>query len=437
MENELVLRPDYDPFLQQVAFHEDRYTVKHRLVSAATGGGKTKCGFAEVLYWTLECPGSTGLIMYPTFRMLRNILLAQTIPETLGMELANYPLVQDFNKMEFMVNWKAVEGEDIGTKWILLGLDEPEIAEGMSVDWAWVDEFRLIGGSGPSAVMKQQTVKETIIRRLRGSVYGRKRNYPVGFWVTTTPDEPGSPLHKAFEDPKTKFENCKVYRWGIDANIKLSEDWRKEVKASHVPGTGLYNRFVLGLFAMVGIGSYAFDGSIHIFDQYPPRTQIVDVQYGVDWGWTNPSVVLAIGFDYDGRALILEEFYQARTSIETLIRAAKEMRDRWEPATQGNPKGIFWCDASEPGNINEFRKAGLNAIANETKRDDGIREMGGRFPKSGDGKPRLYVHRGCVNWISEVQVYDSNLKQGDHAMDGTRYVLANKRKTGQPAWFFG
>src|SRR5512136_2907256 len=110
MESQLILRPNYEPFIQQEQFHEDRYRIPFRLVSAATGGGKTKCGFAESLYWTLECPGSIGLIMYPTFRMLRNILLTQTIPETLGMELGNYPLVENFNKVDLTVDWKTLEG---------------------------------------------------------------------------------------------------------------------------------------------------------------------------------------------------------------------------------------------------------------------------------------------------------------------------------------
>ena len=122
--------------------------------------------------------------------------------------------------------------------------------------------------------------------------------------------------------------------------------------------------------------------------------------------------------DGDGRAWILEEFYQPRCSIETLVQEARRLRERWG-------EGTFYCDPAEPRGINEFVQAGLDAVSNKTKRDDGIREVGGRFADAGDGRPRIFVHSSCVNWIAEVQSYDESAKQFDHAMDATRYALAN------------
>ena len=46
-------------------------------------------------------------------------------------------------------------------------------------------------------------------------------------------------------------------------------------------------------------------------------------------------------------------------------------------ATYGQGKIV--CDRSAPGTIELIRQAGLNAVANESKREDAIRELGGRF----------------------------------------------------------
>lgn len=416
LENVQLIKPKYAPFPEQTAFHEDRYKRFARLVSAGTGGGKTACGLAESIYWTFECPGSHGLILYPTYGMLQRILLDETIPDMFGCNLEEIPAVKEFHKTKFMVEWYN------GTTWHLLGLDEPERSEGSNVDWIWADEFRLVGGSGKAARAKQETAMKVCLRRLRGSSSGRLLLYPQGIWFTTTPDAPGSVTHENFEDPEKKLEDSQVYRWSIDANIYLPERWRQSVKRAHIPGSGLYNRFIEGLFAAVSAGSYAFDSTIHVFKTHPKLGVLREILYGVDWGWSNPCCILAIGMDGDDRAFILEEFYQSRASLETIIKTAEEMEGRWG-------RGRFYCGHEEPRSIDEFKKAGLDAVPNKTKRDAGIRAVGGRFVKVGDNRPRIQVHESCVNWISEVQVYDVKKKEYDHSMDATRYPLASYKGT--------
>lgn len=409
--------PDANP--EQHRFHLS--TAWARLISAGTGGGKTAAGLFEALRWSWEiAPGSTMVIMEPTYKMLRRILLKEAIPDMLGCPLEKHPFVEEFNKGEFFVQWVPMNGHSRGTRWFMLGLDNPESAEGSNVDAIWIDEFRLIGGGGPASVGKQETVWKSAIRRLRGSQYGRLMGYDTGLWITTTPGSLESVTFTQFEDPLEKEPDSDVFRWSVDDNPFLSAKWKARLKAAHVPGTGIYRRFIEGYHAAVSLGSYAFDARIHVLEQNLPRTQISMVLYGVDFGWTNPTCILAIGFDGDFRAYILEEFYQSRCDLETIIKEAQELRKRWGP-------GTFWCDRSDPRSINEFVKAGLNARADESKRDSGIIEMGGRFIPQG-GRPRIYVHKSCVRWISEVQTYDSEVKQNDHAMDANRYVLANMQK---------
>ncbi len=347
--------------------------------------------------------------------LTRNIIPA--VESALGCTLdyaKQIGLLLDYNKSERHLVWAN------GSQWWMVGLDEPESAEGMNVDWIWADEFRLVGGSGPVANSKQIASWMALVRRLRGSVQGR---YVSGLWVTTTPDAPKSVLYNHFEDRTSSdfIPDSRVYRWGIDENPTLPEKYRDEVKRAHGdPNSGLYKRFVKGLFAEMGGGTFSFDGSRHIVSQLQEASWYRGIVYGVDFGWTNPAVIVVIGFDGDGRAYILEEFYQARASDETLIHEAKELQSRWG-------RGVFWCDRSEPAMIQKMVLAHLQAKADESKRDDGIRTMGGRFAPAGDGLPRLFVHESCVNWISEVQTYDENVKVNDHAMDATRYALSNEK----------
>jgi hypothetical protein len=415
---------NYTAFPQQAAFHNDRYEVFARLVSAGTGGGKTYCGLVEAIYWTIECPGSVGMIFEPTYRMLTTIILNQSIPDLMGVPIENSPFVKRFQRTEGRVDWKN------GSRWYMMGLDEPERAEGPSIDWIWADEFRLVGGSGAVAQKKQETAWQVFLRRLRGSPTGRARGWPRGIWITTTPDYPGSVLYKRFEDPRERMGGAKIYRWGVDANIHLPEEWRQAIKASHVEGTGLYERFINGIFAQVGAGVYAFDSTIHLTENIPvKRFHFKRMIYGVDFGWSQASAIIAIWVDRDNRAYIVDEFYQSRCSIERLCDEALAMKVKWG-------HGRFYCDPAEPRSIDALRAAGLPVEKNAIKRDAGIHEMGGRFKVEPDGRPRIYVHPRCVNWIQEVQSYDSAIKENDHAMDATRYALGNLR-VANPAWILG
>ena len=92
--------------------------------------------------------------------------------------------------------------------------------------------------------------------------------------------------------------------------------------------------------------------------------------------------------------------------------------------------GTFWCDPSRPDNIAVMSREGLDARGNKSKRDDGIAEIGGRLPDAGDGLRRLYVSPECVNLIEELQVYNPDVKEYDHATDALRYALMGGKRVG-------
>jgi len=402
-QSEITIR--YFPHPNQERFHRDRYKVRFRLVSAGTGGGKTFAGVDEDFGWSLDNPGCVGIIFEPTYKMIKRILIRQTLedPHFLGRPLEASPLITEYHKTENRL--ELVNGSTI---WFV-GLDEPEAAEGSSIDYAHVDEARLIP--------KFEEAWESILRRLRGSGRG---DFPIGAWVTTTPTQPGTYLHKFFEDPKTKDPQAQVYRWSLLDNIYVPEEYKQSLVRTHTGG--LEEVFIYGRFAALGIGAFPFDYTRHVIGEKNCPYKIMpetfkEIVYGVDFGWTNPAAIVAIGLDGDGRAFCLDEFYQNRVQLETLIEEAESMRGEYGD-------GRFICDKSEPMNIDKINRAGLRAEANKLKREEGIMDLGGRFNDAGDGKPRLFFHSKCVNLISELQIYNEKIKENDHAVDALRYALS-------------
>jgi len=398
----------YEPHSKQAQFHQGRYQHRYRAVFAGVGSGKTLCGLAEGLLWSMENPGSVGYVFEPTYKMVRRILIPTLqSPLLLGKPLEANPYVKSYrvgdNRIDF-VNGSVL--------WFG-SLEDPEMAEGPNIDWVHVDEAQYI--------RKFDEAWNVILRRLRGS--GRTSTVQ-GAWVTTTPPPllPGDRLYRFFEDPETRDPNSRVYRWSLFDNPYLPRSYVRDIQASH--HGSLAKRFIEGQFTPAGTGSFDFDSTIHELREID-KTMIRQVVYGVDFGWTNPSAIVAVGFDGDDRAYILDEFYQNRVQPEVLTEELLLMQSRWG-------RGPVYCDRSEPQTIDAFRRAGLTAYPDKSRRDDGIHELGGRFHVQADGRPRIYVLSNCVNWIHEVMVYDADKKENDHAMDATRYALMNRGS--KPAW---
>jgi len=390
---------------KQRQFHDDRYKVPYRAIFAGVGSGKTIAGVFEDVSWCLENNGIVGYVFEPTYKMVRRTLIPTLEhPKILGAPLDANPIVREFRRGD-----NCIEFLNGSVLWFG-SLEEPSMAEGPNIDFIHVDEAQYVRYFGQAW--------EVILRRLRGT--GRFKSDRQGAWITTTPPAllPGDRLYEFFEDPETRNPLSKVYRWGLWDNPHTPERYKQEIVASH--HGSLAKRFIEGRFAPAGMGSFDYESTIHEIKKIN-KDILRDVVYGVDFGWTNPSAIVAVGFDGDDRAYILDEFYQNRIQPEVLITEAKLMRDKWGA-------GPLYCDRSEPQTIVAMMAAGLNARADNSKREDGIHELGGRFFVQQDKKPRIYVSSACVNWIHEVMVYDADVKENDHAMDATRYALIGHKR---------
>lgn len=394
----------YVPTFKQLQFHAGRGVYFERATLCGGGAGKTICGLHEDIRWAIDYPGSVGVITEPSFPMVRlNLIPALESKWLLGCPypFTSHPYVANFSRQDMRLDWTN------GSQWWFRSWDNPESLEGANVDYIHLDEPRLI--------LHLDTALLTAKRRLRGS--GRcKVPCDPGLWLTTTPSAniAGDVLYDELENPKTRNPESKIYRWSIYDNPFLPKAFIDTMVQSHTGG--LAERFIYGRFAQIGAGSFPFDSSLHVRECPDIKYGLKQIRYGVDFGWTNPSAIIVDGIDGDGRAWILDEFYKTQCSAEDLIAALLRFFKQYR-------RGPVFCDRSEPESIEKMKRAAIPAYPYQYKRDDGIRELGARFKKAGDGKPRIFISSRCVNAISEFMEYDINKKERDHAVDATRYSL--------------
>lgn len=138
--------------------------------------------------------------------------------------------------------------------------------------------------------------------------------------------------------------------------------------------------------------------------------------------------VVIIGLDGDGRAYILEEFYQSGVQIETVISWLKEKQKKY-----GFERG--YGDPSEPQFIQKLCQAELGCVEADNEILPGVNAVYDYLEVRKDGRPRLFVMETCRNTIDEFSAYryaetkegvpkqEKPLKVDDHLMDAVRYAL--------------
>jgi len=403
-----VYKIPFKPHSSQKQFLDEALFYEWRAALGGTGSGKTYLGGFELIRLCTNFRGIETVAFSPTFGMIkRNVV--PVLRTLLGGSIENSPLVDQFHKGDMVIYWQTGS-----TTW-LNSLEFPERAEGQSLDLVWIDEARL--------VRNLELALMVIQRRLRGSPTGKASGFKPMAYMTTTPDYPGSELHAFCENPETRHPSLKVIRMPlIDNTANLPQNYIDNVIRAH--SGGLAEQFIYGRFAMVEMGSFAFDYTQHVIPNmiYDPALHR-KICYGVDFGWDNPSAIVVIGFDGDDRAYILDEYYKNMTSIDELVNELKDFYTIYG-------KGTAYCDPTEKQTVETMKQKGIIARPCLVKRDDGIRELGGRFQLQGDGRYRIYINSNCVNTISELQTYNAEKKERDHTCDAARYVCSSVRPMG-------
>jgi PBSX family phage terminase large subunit len=274
--------------------------------------------------------------------------------------------------------------------------DDPESLRGPNLHWAWIDE----GG------LTHPDTWKIIIGRLRAS---------GGFgecWTTSTPKGKRNWLYE-------QSKNMTVFKATTLDNPFVSQEWKDSLLETYT-GQFLAQEVYADFVSFEGL-IYDFDASIHI--KRRNESEFKGYGFGVDEGYTNPTVILKIYYDNDGRYHVADEYYERGKLQSEIVDRATEMGKGKE----------FVVDASAAGLIAAMRDAGLNARARKGRVLDGISAVQDLLRVRGDGRPRLTIDPSCVNTINEFESYvwkegkDEPVKEFDHAMDALRYYV---HKTG-------
>lgn len=161
------------------------------------------------------------------------------------------------------------------------------------------------------------------------------------------------------------------YRRGIlrtipthfEDNPSITPEYLEKLKSL----TGVrYRRLYLGEWAAAEGQVYEeWDSTIHIVDHTPPARSIKQIVAGVDWGFTNPGVILLAAVDQWGRATIFREIYMAGKTIEWWVEKAQRMQARYRVDR-------WICDPAEPAFIMAFKSAGMPATEGYNRIGPGI-----------------------------------------------------------------
>lgn len=365
------------------------------------GSGKTYGGSIRALMAASGYIGvkriktpNLGVITAPTYPMLRDATM-RTFFEVAG------DAVEDFKRAEGLV--RLINGSEI----LFRSTEHYERLRGPTAAWWFGDE----------AALYHPSVWNIMVGRLRQ--FGQQ-----GYaWITTSPKGRNWIWAKFVRDNlKNKY---KLIKAATRDNLHLSLAFIE----------GLYEEYS-GDFALQELeGEFiAFEGLIYAeFQRDVHMTQAtIDlgrfkrITAGVDWGFTNPGVILIAGEDEDGRAHIIHEEYARQRRIEEWVEVGKQLRKTY-------PIDAWYCDPSKPEYIDLFKEAGLDAVGADNRVELGIQKVRQRLIVQQDRWPRLILGAGAANAATEFEQYqwakhrdglkDVPLKANDHAMDAMRYLI--------------
>mgnify|MGYP006279560363 CR=1 FL=1 len=369
----------------------------HAFVSGV-GAGKTTAGIirtvANMERWN---PGEMGMIVGPTVPHLKNAI----IPEMRKWGLLDHWEYQGKGaEQPGLVNEKE-------SRAILESADNERKIQrlrGPSLAWFWIDEAAYIS----------KKAWDALIARLRT---GRYRNG----YITTTPQGFNWVWERFYGEGDGPPEDVNL-TYGVPSTVSPVLPGDYEAITDEYTGH-FREQEVMGLFVQpegLVFPDFNNDNILEVDDPEDglpvnPRRTI----YGVDWGFTNPSAIVAVIETRTDEWYVVDEFFDNRVTDNDLAEIAIDMQDRWG-------EGVFYCDPAEPDSIETFQRQGLNATAANNELVPGIKTVTTLMDD-------LYVRDvPCTNLINEMNQYhypdddedtEEPVDKNNHAVDALRYVL--------------
>ena len=423
---------DYTPYGAAVQIVED--PAPELVASGPAGTGKSRACLERLHRTALEHPGMRGLIIRKTATSLTSTALVTwnkyVVPED-----------TDAGRLEYFGGNKQ---EPAGYRY----------ANGSRIDVGGMDKATRIMSSEYDLVYVQEAIElteddwELITTRLRNGVTPHQQI--IG---DTNPDRPTHWLKRRCDDGRARMIHC-----AHQDNPTLYDPDTGEWTPAGVTYrdllaklTGVRRaRYLEGKWTGAdGLVYPDWTEAVHLIDPFPipddwPR------YWAVDFGYTNPFVCQHWAVDDDGRAHLYREWYRTQRTVEAHaadILATVAPAGEW---AEPKPQAVI-CDHDAEGRATLEHHTGLKTKAAHKAVTEGIQAVQARLAPAGDGKPRLYVHRGALVeldslldeakkptctaqefsgyvWPKDVDGKENKeqpTKVDDHGLDALRYLVAH------------
>lgn len=436
------------------------FTGNEVCIAGSAGTGKSVAALYKVFVTCLKVPNTRALIVRQTHASLTSTTLI-TFESKIATEALALGVVKWFGGSSRQPPaYRFSNGSTI----VVGGLDRPEKFLSAELDIIFCDE----------ATEMTVNAFETLVSRIRGTALRNKQiilacnpAHPT-HWIKQRCD------HGTMTMLVSKHADNPAYVNADGSYTDAGRDYMTKLDAL----TGVRRlRLRDGIWAAAeGVIYDGWDPDLH----HIPPFVIPDSWtrwWGVDFGFTNPFVCGWWAEDPDGRLYLYREIYRTQRLVEDhardillqVTRPVGEVPDRavltahdiredvkrglreW---TEPRPRAIVRDHDAEDAATLE-RHLGIATTPAQKSVKTGIEAVAARLKVAGDGRPRLFVMQGSLVerdeklverklptctadefpgyiWNPAKAKGEEPLKENDHGLDKTRYVVAELDNGGRP-----
>jgi phage terminase large subunit len=305
----------------------------------------------------------------------------------------------DINKSEFTIRF--------GNNEILAkSMDEPEKIKSAEFNYIWIEE---------ATEINKEDFKQLDLRLRKESKDGK----PNQIYLTFNPIDQ---FHWVIEDlvygtskDAYKREDIAIHHSTYKDNPFLPPEYCKRLEDFINQDENFYRIYTLGEPGVLENIIY----KNYKIDPYDQKAWD-EIFYGLDFGYNNPSALIAIRVR-DQTLYLKELLYESNLTNSDLIQRLKPLKI---------DKSAIYADAAEPQRIQEFHQAGFTIYPADKSIKDGIDTV---------KRYQLHIHPDSPNLIAEIRGYsyrkdkdgrvlEEPVKFKDHCMDAMRYAIHSWQK---------
>lgn len=371
-------------------------TTRFRVVNAGRRSGKTHLAVEEIIGKAIAGNDRTITYIAPTFRQARDIAWEK-------MKKRYEPIIDDVNESRLHI---TVKTQKHGTSLIKLeSWEKVESLRGQSFDFVVMDEVAMYKDFW---MYWHEVVRPTLTDTQADALFistPKGFNHFYDLYNLEAENDNFASFHF------TTYDNPHIAKEEVD-------EAREELTADRFA-----QEYMADFRKQEGLVYKEFNRDRHVYDKDTRHPAFVDTLAGVDFGFTNPAVVLTIKKDSDGGYWVENEWYKQGKTNEQIIEYTRAQEPEY-----------VYPDPAEPDRIQEMDDKGLYTMEVNKDVSAGINRVRELFKQG-----RIHVHQRCRNLINELETYhypddarrgkidrseyEKPVKENDHAVDALRYAL--------------